>query len=303
MGAQGFLSAFVEGVQLYTDDEVIGSKWSAARLIRRQFYPCYQQVLTELSGTSDKEVLIRHSITLASGTTRYILPPHIEKIRQLVYLDTDDPTIIEREILPAQTHLAVGPRWWIEGNVLVLNFDPEQYDGESWSLWYAPGGTFFSHEGTATSATATTLVLSSSPSLGDLDTRDNAYLGATVRILDDTNGVSQERAVTTYARSTRTATVTESFSPTPSGTITYDILPPLWSPQILDAVIWLASRRMLAANGPKDKNFRLAREYQESLRAARSHLNRFQGRLADRFNDETRDTRPRMRTEDVEGYY
>ncbi len=74
-------------------------------------------------------------------------------------------------------------------------------------------------QGTAQSATSTTLVLRGATPYG----ADNAPNGATLWAFGSTQGYWQSRAITGYVTSTDTATV-EAWTVTPSGTITYKIV-------------------------------------------------------------------------------
>ncbi len=72
-------------------------------------------------------------------------------------------------------------------------------------------------QGTAQSATATTLVLRAAAAFGD-----DTPIGATLMVLGSTQGYWQTRTITDYVGSTDTATV-DTWTVTPSGTITYKI--------------------------------------------------------------------------------
>jgi len=72
-------------------------------------------------------------------------------------------------------------------------------------------------QGTAQSATATTLVLRSAAAFAD-----DELIGATIQITGGTTGVGQSRTITDYVSATDTATV-DTWTTTPSGTITYKI--------------------------------------------------------------------------------
>lgn len=73
-------------------------------------------------------------------------------------------------------------------------------------------------QGTAQSASATTLVLRAATPLG----ADDAPIGAVLAVYGSTQGYWQWRAITDYVTSTDTATV-DTWTVTPSGTITYKI--------------------------------------------------------------------------------
>jgi hypothetical protein len=74
-------------------------------------------------------------------------------------------------------------------------------------------------QGTAQSATSTTLVLRSAAAFAD-----DELIGATVVITGGTTGVGQARLITDYVSATDTATV-DTWTTTPTGTITYRIYP------------------------------------------------------------------------------
>jgi hypothetical protein len=71
--------------------------------------------------------------------------------------------------------------------------------------------------GTAQSATGTTLVLRAAAAFAD-----DEIIGATIVITGGSTGVGQARTITDYVATTDTATV-ETWTTTPSGTITYEI--------------------------------------------------------------------------------
>lgn len=72
-------------------------------------------------------------------------------------------------------------------------------------------------KGTAQSATGTTLVLRSAAAFAD-----DELIGATIIITGGSAGVGQRRIITDYVSSTDTATV-DTWTTTPTGTITYEI--------------------------------------------------------------------------------
>lgn len=75
--------------------------------------------------------------------------------------------------------------------------------------------------GTASSATATTLVLAETPTYGETSSEDDYYNGCTVKIISGTTGANCTAICTDYVGSSRTMTIT--FSTTPTGTIVYNI--------------------------------------------------------------------------------
>jgi hypothetical protein len=94
-------------------------------------------------------------------------------------------------------------------------------------------------QGTAQSATATTLVLRAAAAFAN-----DEILGATILITGGTTGVGQARAITDYVLATDTATV-DTWTTTPSGTITYKIFA---TPPGVDATAIRAALGMASAN-------------------------------------------------------
>lgn len=84
-------------------------------------------------------------------------------------------------------------------------------------------------QGTAQSATGTTLVLRSAAAFAD-----DELIGATIVITGGSAGVGQRRLITDYVSTTDTATV-DTWATTPSGTITYKIFGTAPSTGALDA--------------------------------------------------------------------
>jgi hypothetical protein len=98
---------------------------------------------------------------------------------------------------------------WANGGRLDLLLDTAAAGGAAASYGIV-------HEGTAQSATGTTLVLASGAAFAD-----DELIGATILITGGT-GVGQARTITDYVGATDTATV-DTWTTTPSGTITYKV--------------------------------------------------------------------------------
>jgi hypothetical protein len=98
---------------------------------------------------------------------------------------------------------------WANGGRLDLLLDTAAAGGAAASYGIV-------HEGTAQSATGTTLVLASGAAFAN-----DELIGATILITGGT-GVGQARIITDYVGSTDTATV-DTWTTTPSGTITYKV--------------------------------------------------------------------------------
>ena len=136
------------------------------------------------------------AILVDTGTT---LPATLDTIDN--FLDTEIAAILA-DTNELQTD-------WANGGRLDLLLDNAAAGGAAASFGIV-------HEGTAQSATGTTLVLASGAAFAN-----DELIGATILITGGT-GVGQARIITDYVGSTDTATV-DTWTTTPSGTITYKV--------------------------------------------------------------------------------
>jgi len=217
-----FINRMVALIRLHADEPDVDAKYTPQQLLDLT-EGAFEDVLVDLNAVQDAPLIVRHPLTFAQGTQEYLLPPGIDQLLEIAEIDstTDRPLW---SVYPRSARSPYGPIIRLEGRVLRL--DPKWLsDSKTVRASYVPNGDFRLHYGTAGSATATTVVLAASPTTGTLDTRENAYAGAVLRILSDDNGYVQERTVTAYDRETRTATVSPAFDPTPTGTIVYEVVP------------------------------------------------------------------------------
>lgn len=169
------------------------------------------------------------SISWVSGTQEYDMPSQNIRIRMIQRTDTDP----DRVILPITINDRVRyepnyPEWF--NNIdrthysylwdNVIGFAPEPTSTGTLTVLFIRRLPDLMY-GTASSATASTIVFPATPDLGTLHIEDDYYNNAKVKIVSATAGAGQTRKITDYVGSTRTATV--AFSPTPTGTIVYSI--------------------------------------------------------------------------------
>lgn len=108
----------------------------------------------------------------------------------------------------------------IPANAVAISGDSTAADNLETSLDDTAGPVTWEgivDQGTAQSATATTLVLRAAAAFAN-----DELIGATVVITGGTTGVGQSRVITDYVLATDTATV-DAWTTTPSGTITYKV--------------------------------------------------------------------------------
>lgn len=185
----------------------------------------FPNLLARLSLSDEHPVLLMHAISLTAGTARYILPPNVGNIWRLGKLDDDGR--VTHDMYPRWDSHPNGPNWAVEGNELVIRPYPQQ-DDEDWLLFYTPTGDVQMHTGSGTVTNASNIILSSAPTLGQLDQRLSAYEGMVLRIIH-AGRVHQERVISQYDATTRTATVRVAFQqgatslPDNAAAVTYEV--------------------------------------------------------------------------------
>jgi len=274
----GALSEIIDIIRVRTESVISQALFAPTatgnnRLISTTIRPAWAEVIAAVSGT-DREIRVPFNITFTSGVTRYPVPPYIGSIRELVRLN--DAGQVTQYLNSFNDRSPGGFVWRLEHHTLVLSFDPINFDSQVWTLRYIPGADFQMHEGLTIPDTSTTFLLSAAPTLGTLDTRPNAYLGALLRVLNDANGILQERVVTAYDAATRICTV-EAFDPVLSGDVSYDILPPLYTESLKNAVALTAARMMWTPSGAETKFRRLGLEAAQALETASKELHQLNG--------------------------
>lgn len=292
--ANSFLNNVISRIRKYADEPSINAKYDSASLLE-EIHSAVQTVLTDINATSERPVRCRHTLTLTRGTDSYLLPPQVEVIDRIAKLDNETGLPIWW-IEPRAHRSPLGPIVRVEGRCLRL--DPKWLStDETVEVRYIPNGDFRIHTGEiADSAdiTETSIVLAATPTLGELDTRENCYVGAIVRILTDpTNGFVQERAITAYDRTTRTATVEPAWDPIPAPDegesaqpVVYEVVP-LYSTLFENVMAWEVAMRLRAMQGD-GSNWKICeRMYARALRALRLSLGRAEGIVGSRFEQDT----------------
>lgn len=258
--SDGFISRTLARIRTFTDEPATSAKYTDAKLldlIENQ----WAAILGEFNRVSQHPTVIRHNVTFGETSRTYVLPPTVGSVLRLAKISTTTNSM-EWEVIPLSRNSPTGPGVTMEGNILRLEPDWEG-DDVTFQVDYIPTGDVRLHDGTAgtitndTTAGTCTLVLAASPTTGVLDNRPNAYAGSVLRILSaSTNNYVQERIISAYDVTTRTATLRPHFDATllPGGaTVTYEIAPILW--QSNDMVVALAVAKLIAGVEGDNKRF------------------------------------------------
>lgn len=210
------------------DGERYDNDYFVKRLVRSSFV----DVLQRLRMSSDNVLMVEAPIVISKTQRVYTLPPDLAELIEIVQFAAD--TRYAQYALRPKDSIHVG-QWGFRmepPNRLVFDRDP--LDDSTWMLRYIPSGDIGLHYATDGSLTGTALTLSSSPLWGDLDVRENAYVGAMVRVISGTR--VDERLITAYNRDTRVATL-DSVTAIPNGTVTYEVLPALFASTAMQSAV------------------------------------------------------------------
>lgn len=273
-----FLKTVLERVRAYVNEPDADAKFKDEYVIRSIISPALDEVVGRITMTENCPVICRFSLTLSTSQEYYILPCAREIIR-IVQMDEYKNVVFDWR--PESDHNPGGPGWVIEGN--TIRFNPLPAETETLDIWYIPDSAVVPHysaDGGACSVDGTTFTLDSTPTLGFLDQRENAYAGLMLRYLP-ASGIWQERIITSYDPSTRVATLRRPLSSIP-GTRTslpYEIAP-IYHASLWEAVATRSAMKLAAMN--RQSNPAIDREYAASLKTARDLLSNFNSRRVNR---------------------
>lgn len=186
-----FLRIVIDRIRGYLDDPDLDAKYSDDFIVRHVIGPCLSDVISRLNMNWDNPVVVRHVADLEKGCSYYQLPPAIGEIHQICQTDEYD-NLIDDWKPRGQWHPS-GPNWSLEGN--LLSFRPSLMQDVCLEVFYVPTGDVSPHMGTGTwDADNKQFTFGSTPTLGQIDRRPNAYAGQIIRILP-TDSYVEERVI------------------------------------------------------------------------------------------------------------
>lgn len=224
-----FLADAISDVRQFTDEPTINAKYTDTILIR-MIEQTYAHIVSEVNRCSTEPIVAKFDVTYVSGTECYRLPEYIQSIHSIYTLTTSGYKIFYQA---RSGYSPLGKRVWVEGKTLHIQSEYISV-GDTVTVEYIPSGTAKLHNGTCTVDTTGKIVtFGATPTVGTLDTHQNAYAGCVLRIISDTDAnynYTQERTITIYNPITRKATLDVALSPNQgdgvhSGTTTYEIAP------------------------------------------------------------------------------
>lgn len=273
------IDRLVQLVRQNTDEPVADAKYTVADLLGR-IEAAFQEILADLNCNRDDPLLVRHPVMLEEGSNLFLLPPNVEQIVRLAELD-DTTGLPAWQMVPGSSARVGGPGFRVEGRMLRL--DPNWLGAtREVVLMYVPNGDFRLHYGTTVEVQEDSLVLAATPAQGERDTRENAYVGAVVRVIDGGRGLMQERFIRSYDWVSRRAAVEPGFDPVPPHESGYEVVP-CWLRETERVVAFHVALDLLSISGNTTKHGLLERRYYQAMRTLRMQLSRKQNIVGDYF--------------------
>jgi len=221
-----FLYTVIDRVRAYIDEPDIEQKYTNDFIVRHCIMPSLVDVLARLNMNQDNPVVLEYSFETDTDTEYYQLPPCVQEVWRLVQKNSDGRII--SDAYPRSQFHAMNQGWSLDGN--QLRIFPRPASGLTVYVQYLSNGDIYPHYSTGGTldATKTILTLDSTPNLGQMDQRVNAYAGQVLRILPSNVAAAVEERVIESSEVTAgvwTATVRTAFTQTSAGTVTYEIAP------------------------------------------------------------------------------
>lgn len=286
------LWTMIERLRAMVDETDIDGKYNNDFLVRNVLAPGIADVLARVNMTQDNPIVLRHTIDLVEDQQFYTLPPKIQNVLRLALVDSHGIVLADER--PRDIFNPRGQGWAIEGNqlsVMPYPFADSANDSDGTiELWYVPGTMLLPHYATngTLNAGLDQMTLSSTPSLGGLDRRPEAYAGDYLRVLP-ASGVWEERVVASYNPQTRVATLRRPFTYASFGTNIYEVSPPGMQ-SLLEAIIARGAIKM--TNYKKMTQVQrdgFILDYQLAMKTTLDNLSNLQARTGKFFDPNTID--------------
>jgi hypothetical protein len=288
------LQTVCERARFYLDDSTVdGGKYTDDYLVRHIIQPSMVDVLSRLSLNSNAPVLLRFTLPLSQNVKTYQLPPSIEQVVALEYVD--EQGTVQGMIVPYGLWSAQGQGWRLQGSSgsleIVFDRDPLTV-APSLSILYISNGDFLPHYGTGTLSAAAsglqTLTLPATPTLGILDRRESAYLGFPLRILPTSPSRVQSRLIRRHwFDGTDWKVEVDAFDGSVSGSVPFEIFPSGFTSMVESVACLTAMKLATARNAAATRIRNLTTLYLNSMKTTKDNFININASLDTRFERNT----------------
>ena len=304
---RSLLMTVIERIRGYLDDADFDAKYTNQFLVQHVIMPSLVDVWSRCSLSADNPVMLDYSLTFVENQECYVLPPCVGEIHEIVQYTGSDGRIVNTGLItddlrPEHPQSRTGPIWMIEGNMVCFRPFPQNLNvtsngNNTWIVRYTTNGDMMPHYSSTSNAgtlqTSTTFLFSSTPDLGLIDYRPNAYAGQFIRILS--GNIHEERVIASYDPNTRIATLMRPFTVTAaSTTYAYEVCPPQ-SQGMVEAIAVAAALKLGAWRKiSQAHNQLLTQQYRAAIKTIGDNLANMNLRTGKGYAKDTRDN-PRWR--------
>ena len=244
------------------DGSQVSRAWAA-----RALHTSVREVFRRLRRDHVDPLQFKQELSLTVDSSDDELYPLNRRVRQVMrvfdYADADN----ERDYRPLSTYEIGSNGWVLEPDGLRLREATVSGTLKAWAVQTPVRQSY----GTAQAATATSITLAASATLGLSSIEPNYYLGARIGIESATTGAGQIARCTAYDAPTKVLTV-PAWTTTPTGTIVYSIMLDL--PDCMQrAVVLRAALIILRTNAVMDREMDdVAASYREAYESGKALL-------------------------------
>lgn len=270
---ESFLSRAIDDARDAVDEPNVSAKYSDAKLIR-MLEKAYIIAINEKNRNTKTPIVAKETITVANGTTKYVMPYVMGSLLGVYNLSESGCKIFYDG---RSRYNPFGQKIWLEGNTLNIQSTGLLGIGLALTAEWIPIGTARLHNGVCTlNAAGDEVTFGATPNAGTLDTHHEAYAGSVFRVLGVsgstiTGNYIQERNITAYDETERKATLDVALNPIPTtddGYIYYEIAPAIHKG--MDTVVALyAAWKIMSVEGNKKRADSILAAYRNELRNVR----------------------------------
>lgn len=284
MISESVLRTMIKRFRLAADEPETMAKYDNSTLVNEVFGESMANVIGRLAMDSDSVVVATATLTVVEGTEDYALPNAVRTI--LGIREESTRKFLRDETLPRSFGAATHERGWrIEGN--TLRFHPQPTRGEEYTLYYVPTGLGRMHYATDGELTGTgtqdaRLVLSASPTFGQLETVEGALVGTCVRLIGGGGRPTEELVVASHTWNEDDDQWEVTFRSPPlrtaNGTVTYEVVPQFLE-SIIEAVVYDAAMAVGTSRDWSPTKMGYARmRYQSAIKTVTDRWANMEGR-------------------------
>lgn len=297
-----YLLTVIERMRAYLDEVLQDAKYTNDWIVRHIIAPETVNVLSRLNMDRDDPLVVDTVLSVVGGTRYYAMPPNVGEVLRIAELDENG--CVRREWIPGSEYKPTGVVWRMQGS--HIEFNPVPDVNANLTLRYIPNGQFmpvYSNDGVMTEVdgSLTRLTLGNAPLLGQLDERENGYVGGVLRILRDPALAStsawtvQESEIVAHDSQARTVDVRVpfGFGLADEQVVYYEIAPQglqsLFNGVVFSGVVSMATMRNVSQ---KQMAFFVG-EYRKAMKTIMDSLSNRQMRVPKSYEKDTVDNRDR----------